>query len=57
MNEFVKRRPSDLEAGLTVDEVIELLYGRLWYKHIRNESFQYKVTLLMESLALSGELA
>ncbi len=37
--------------------MIELLYGRLWYKHIRNESFQYKVTLLMESLALSGELA
>lgn len=57
VNEFVKRRPSDPEAGLTVDEVIELLYGRLWYKHIRNESFQYKVTLLMESLALSGELA
>jgi hypothetical protein len=50
VNEFVKRRPSDPEAGLTVDEVIELLYGRLWYKHIRNESFQYKVTLLMNRL-------
>lgn len=57
VNEFVKRRPSTPVAGITLGEVIELLYGRLWYKHIRNESFQYKATLLMESLVLSGELA
>lgn len=57
VNEFVKRRPSRPVAGLTIDEVIELLYGKLWYKHIRNEQFRYKVTLLIESLVLSGDLA
>ncbi|WP_434642858.1 hypothetical protein ACMYSK_10740 [Klebsiella sp. I138] len=57
VNEFVKRRPSSPAAGITLDEVIELLYGRLWYKHIRNEQFQYKIMLLIESLVLSGDLA
>ena len=57
VNEFVHQRPSRLSSGITVDEVIDILYGKLWYQHIRNEQFRRKVTLLMASLVLSGELA
>ncbi|MEX0493121.1 hypothetical protein AB3X31_06385 [Raoultella terrigena] len=47
VNEFVHQRPSRLSSGITVDEVIDILYGKLWYQHIRNEQFRRKVTLLM----------
>ncbi|MCT4704364.1 hypothetical protein MUA04_09190 [Enterobacteriaceae bacterium H11S18] len=56
VNEYVHQRPSKLNAGVTVDEVIELLYGKLWYKHIRNEEFRRKVTLLLKSLVITEDL-
>jgi hypothetical protein len=42
--------------GATVNEVIELLYGKLWYKHIHNEEFQRKITLLLQSLVITDDL-
>lgn len=57
VNEYIQQRPSRLHAGMTLNEVIELLYGQLWYKHIRNEEFRRKVQLLLKSLTITGDLA
>lgn len=57
VNEYIQQRPAKLNTGVTVDEVIELLYGKLWYKHIRNEEFRRKVTLLINSLVITEDLA
>lgn len=54
--QYVNQRPSRAASGFTQDEVIALLYGTLWYKHIKNEAYQRKITLLLESLVLSGDL-
>lgn len=56
VNEYIQPRPSKLEIGVSVDEVIELLYGRLWYQHIRNEEFRRKVMLLIKSLVITDDL-
>lgn len=57
VNEYIQQRPSRLHAGMTLNEVIEMLYGQLWYKHIRNEEFRRKVQLLLKSLTITGDLA
>lgn len=57
VNEYVQQRPSRLNAGFSIDEVIDMLYGKLWYKHIRNEEFRRKVRLLLKSLSITGDLA
>lgn len=56
VNEYIQQRPSKPNTGVTIDEVIEILYGRLWYKHIRNEEFRRKVTLLIKSLVITHDL-
>lgn len=53
---YVNQRPSRTSSGFSVDEVIALLYGTLWYKHIKNEAFRRKIKLLLESLVISGDL-
>ncbi len=53
---YVNQRPSRTASGFSVDEVIALLYGTLWYKHIKNEAFRRKIKLLLESLVISGDL-
>lgn len=57
VNEYIQQRPSKLNMGATVNEVIELLYGKLWYKHIHNEEFLRKITLLLQSLVITDDLA
>lgn len=57
VNEYVQQRPSRLNAGVSIDETIDMLYGRLWYKHIRNEEFRRRVRLLLKSLTITGDLA
>lgn len=52
----IHQRPSRAASGFSQDEVITLLYGTLWYKHIYNESFRRKIRLLLESLVLTGDL-
>jgi hypothetical protein len=54
--QFIHQRPSRMSSGFNPDEIIVLLYGTLWYKHIKNESFKRKIMLLMESLVLTGDL-
>lgn len=53
---YVNQRPSRTSSGFSQDEVIALLYGTLWYKHIKNEAFRRKIKLLLESLVISGDL-
>ncbi len=53
---YVNQRPSRASSGFNRDEMIALLYGTLWYKHIKNEAFRRKITLLLESLVISGDL-
>lgn len=53
---YVNQRPSRASSGFHQDEMIALLYGTLWYKHIKNEAFRRKITLLLESLVISGDL-
>ena len=53
---YVHQRPSRTSSGFSQDEVIALLYGTLWYKHIKNEAFRRKIKLLLESLVISGDL-
>lgn len=53
---YVNQRPSRVSSGFSLDEVITLLHGTLWYKHIKNESFRRKITLLLESLVITGDL-
>ncbi|HEX4502099.1 MAG TPA: hypothetical protein VH187_13255 [Scandinavium sp.] len=57
VNEYIQQRPSRLNAGVTINEVIDMLYGKLWYKHIRNEEFRRKVRLLLKSLVITDDLA
>ncbi|EAW0724324.1 hypothetical protein BKF00_04485 [Salmonella enterica] len=52
----IHQRPSRVASGFSQDEVITLLYGTLWYKHLYNESFRRKIRLLLESLVLTGDL-
>lgn len=54
--QYVNQRPSRTSSGFRVDEVISLLYGALWYKHIKNESFRRRIKLLLESLVITGDL-
>lgn len=54
--QFIHQRPSRMSSGFNPDEIIVLLYGTLWYKHIKNESFKRKIMLLLESLVLTGDL-
>ncbi|WP_281081364.1 hypothetical protein [Klebsiella quasivariicola] len=54
---YISQRPSRISSGFDPDEVIALLYGTLWYKHIKNEAFLRKITLLLESLVISGDLS
>lgn len=54
--QHVNQRPSRSSSGFRIDEVISLLYGTLWYKHIKNESFRRRIKLLLESLVISGDL-
>lgn len=54
--EYVNQRPSRDSVGFTADEIIALLYGRLWYRHIRNEQFRRKINLLLGSLVITGDL-
>lgn len=56
VNEHIRQRPSQVSTGVRTADIIELLYGKLWYKHIRNEEFSRKVTLILQSLVITDDL-
>lgn len=56
VNEYVHQSPQKTHTGVTCHEVIDLLYGTLWYNHIKNEDFRRKITLLLQSLVITGDV-
>lgn len=56
LKEYVQESPQKTHVGVTADEVVELLYGALWYNHIRNEAFRRKIELLLQSLIITGDI-
>ncbi|WP_273960982.1 hypothetical protein [Enterobacter kobei] len=56
VNEYIQQRPSRFNSGVKILEVIDMLYGKLWYKHIRNEEFRREVRLLLKSLVITNDL-
>jgi hypothetical protein len=56
VNEYAHQSPQKTHTGVTCEEVIDLLYGTLWYKHIKNEDFRRKVFLLLQSLVITEEI-
>lgn len=56
VSHYINQRPSRTASGFRQQEIIELLYGALWYKHIKNEAYSRKLNLLLESLVISGDL-
>ncbi|HAV1831925.1 TPA: hypothetical protein JG914_004796 [Enterobacter hormaechei subsp. steigerwaltii] len=56
VTQYINQCPSRLSSGFRHEEIIALLYGTLWYKHIQNEAYSRRLKLLLESLVLSGDL-
>lgn len=56
VTQYINQRPSHLSSGFRHEEIIALLYGTLWYSHIRNEAYSRRLKLLLESLVISGDL-
>lgn len=53
---YVNQRPSRTSSGFYRGEMIMLLHGTLWYKHIKNVSFRRTITLVLESLVITADL-
>lgn len=56
VSEYVHQSPEKTHTGVTGNEVIDLLYGTLWYHHIKNEDFRRKIVLLLQSLVMTGDI-
>ncbi|MFH7825803.1 hypothetical protein [Kluyvera chengduensis] len=56
VNEYVHQSPGKTHAGMACNEVVDLLYGTLWYHHIKNEDFRRKIFLLLQSLVITGDV-
>ena len=57
LNEHIKLRPSRQTNGFGEHDILSIIYGRLWYKHIRQEEYKVKLRLLLDSLVLTGDLS
>lgn len=57
LNEHIKLRPSRQIDGFGEHDILSIIYGRLWYKHIRQEEYKVKLRLLLDSLVLTGDLS
>ncbi|MCS3408734.1 hypothetical protein [Serratia sp. AKBS12] len=53
---YINQRPSRTISGFHLEEIVTLVYGTLWYKHIKNEAYSRRLNLLLESLVISGDL-
>lgn len=56
INDYVHQSAEKTHTGVTLNEVIDLLYETLWYKHIKNEEFRRKTQLLLQSLVMTEDL-
>lgn len=56
LSEYIKLRPGRENNGFNESEILGLINGRLWYKHIRKEEYKVKLRLLLDSLVITGDL-
>ncbi|MXP58084.1 hypothetical protein [Pantoea sp. Taur] len=57
LNEHIKLRAGRRTNGFSEQDVLSIIHGRLWYKHIRQEEYKVKLRLLLESLVITGDLS
>lgn len=57
LSEYVKLRPGREQNGFNEHEILSIIHGRLWYKHIRKEEYKVKLRLLLDSLVITGDLS
>ncbi|WP_337024800.1 MULTISPECIES: hypothetical protein [unclassified Pantoea] len=56
LNEYIFLRPSREKTGFSEHDILSMIHGRLWYKHIRQEEYRVKLRLLLDSLVITGDL-
>lgn len=56
LSEYIKLRAGRENNGFNESEILGLIHGRLWYKHIRKEEYKVKLRLLLDSLVITGDL-
>jgi len=57
LSEHIKLRPSRQTNGFSEHDILSIIHGRLWYKHIRQEEYKVKLRLLLDSLVITGDLS
>lgn len=57
LNEYIKLRPSRESDGFKENDILSIIYGRLWYKHIRQGEYKIKLNMILESLVITGDLS
>lgn len=56
LSEYIKLRPCRETNGFNETDILDVIHGRLWYKHIRQEEYKVKLRLILDSLVLTGDL-
>ncbi|HHA2302462.1 TPA: hypothetical protein ACOEAQ_004106 [Enterobacter asburiae] len=56
INEYVHQSPEKTHAGVTCEEIIDMIYGHIWRNHIKNEDFRRKTLLLLQSFIITGDV-
>ncbi|MCA1178047.1 MULTISPECIES: hypothetical protein [unclassified Pantoea] len=57
LSEHIKLRPSRQTNGFSEHDILSIIHGRLWYKHIRQEEYKVKLRLLLDSLVITDDLS
>lgn len=56
VKDYAQASADKTHPGVSLNEVIDLLYENLWYQHIKNETFRRKAALLLQSLVITEDL-
>lgn len=56
LSEYIKLRPCRETNGFNETDILSMIHGRLWYKHIRQEEYKVKLRLILDSLVITGDL-
>lgn len=56
LEEHIRLKPSRDSRGFTEDDILSVIYGRLWHKNILKEEYRVKLRLLLESLIITNDL-
>jgi hypothetical protein len=56
IDEYVHQSPDKTHAGVTCEEIIDMIYGSFWRDYIKNEDFRRKTLLLLQSFIITGDV-